>query len=73
MTKLALEGAGMRAVAAMGAAGGALVGGVIGRALKVDAWLPCEVPAAAVAFVPLRGGAALSIRMAWGNGPGHGI
>ena len=56
------------ATAAIGAAGGALVGAAIGWRLKTDRWLPGELPKAGVSFVPLRRGAALSFRMTWTNG-----
>jgi hypothetical protein len=62
------DGPSPAAVAAMGAAGGALVGAAIGWALKTEGWLPAEMPRAGVAFLPLRGGAAVSFRMTWGKG-----
>jgi len=58
------------AVALIGAAGGALLGGAIGWALRTDEWMPGELPKAAFAAVPVRGGAAVSLRLAWGaRGP----
>jgi hypothetical protein len=56
-------------VAAVGAAGGALLGAAIGWALKTEDWVPSEMPRAAVAAVPVRGGFALSLCMTWGSGP----
>jgi hypothetical protein len=55
------------AVAAIGAAGGALLGAAIGWALKTDKWVPGEVPRATVAVVPVPAGVAISFRMEWGN------
>jgi len=55
------------AVAAMGAVGGALVGAAIGRAIKAERWLGCDVPRASVAVWPVRHGAAVSVRIAWGG------
>ena len=65
-------------VAAMGAAGGALLGAAIGWAVKAEQWQEVGLPAAGVSFVPLRGGVAASIRVTWGarptrrgSNPGH--
>jgi len=56
------------AVAVIGAASGALVGAAVGWALKTENWVAGEVPRAAIAAVPVRGGVALSFRMTWDNG-----
>ena len=53
------------AVAAIGAAGGALVGAGIGWAIKSEQWRLAEVPKTSLRFVPLRGGAAVTLRVAW--------
>lgn len=57
------------AVAAMGAVGGALAGAAIGRLIKAERWLGCDVPRASVAVWPVRHGAAASLRIAWGGDP----
>jgi hypothetical protein len=61
------EGPSPTAVAAVGAIGGALVGAAIGNAVKTEKWLPCGLPRPAVAVVPLRGGAGVSLSLAWGR------
>jgi len=66
------DGPSVAAVAAMGAAGGALLGAAIGWALKVDRWQVVEGPVAGVAVVPLRGGAAVSVRLDWGADRANG-
>jgi hypothetical protein len=58
------------AVTVIGAAGGALVGGVIGWALKTDDWLLGDLPKPPIAVQPVRGGVALSFRLAWGRSAG---
>jgi hypothetical protein len=56
------------AVAAMGAAGGAIVGAAIGWAVKTERWVPAELQKATIAVVPVRGGVVFAFRMAWGAG-----
>ena len=56
------------AVAAMGAAGGAVLGAAIGWAVKAERWVPAELQEASVAVVPVPGGVAVALRIAWGRG-----
>lgn len=53
------------ALAAIGAAGGALVGAGIGWAIKSEKWQPAEVRKVSLTLVPLRGSAAMTLRVAW--------
>jgi hypothetical protein len=55
-------------VAAVGAASGAAAGALIGWLLKSERWYLAKPPAVSAGIVPVRGGVAFSLNVAWGRG-----